>query len=254
MLLTIDIGNTNTSVGVYRGDELIANWRTETKKSSTSDELAILFRDFFELSNLNFKNIKGTAISNVVPSLNHAIESMSKKYFNLEPLFVNFTNAGIKINYPNPAEIGADRLANAVAAYEKSKSATIVVDFGTATTFDYIDQTGAYCGGSIAPGIAISNEALYRWTSKLPRVDIAKTKDTVGKTTTEAIQSGVFHGYTGLVMHLIGKMKKEVETNPKVLATGGLASLFVGELGIEVEKFLTLDGLKLIWARNTDTL
>lgn len=249
MLLVIDIGNTNTTIGVYDGESLKSNWRTETKKATTADELALLFRDFLSLSHLEFGQIDGIAISNVVPSVQHAFLSMGKRYFDVEPLYIDPSNIGIGIKYPNPAEIGADRLVNAVAAYEKYKKAAIIVDFGTATTFDYVDATGAYCGGVIAPGVAISNEALYQWTSKLPRVDIVAAKDVLGKSTIEAIQSGVYHGYRGLVQHLIDMMKKEVGGDPKIVATGGLASLIVKDLDIEVDRNLTLEGLRIVYSR-----
>lgn len=251
MLLAIDIGNTSTAIGVYRDSELVSHWRTETKKTSTADEFALLFRKFFEMDGYSFDQIEGIAMSNVVPSVQHAITSMSRRYFNVQPLSVNYENAGIKINYPNPSEIGSDRLANAVSAYERYKGPVITIDFGTATTFDYINEGGEYCGGVITPGIAIANEALYRWTSKLPRVDIVRVDDVLGKSTVSAIQSGVYHGYVGLVAHLVEMMKNEVENSPKVIATGGLASLIVGDLGIEVDKFLTLEGLRIIYNRNS---
>ena len=251
MLLAIDVGNTNTAIGIFDGDNLVANWRTETKKTATADELALLFRDLFELSGFDFGVIDKITISNVVPSVQHAFTSMGVRYFKVAPFVVGPDNIDIKINYPNPQEIGADRLVNALAAYEKHHSAVIIVDFGTATTFDYIDENGAYSGGAIAPGIAIANEALYRWTSKLPRVDIAKTASVVGKTTIEAIQAGVYHGYKGLVSHMIGQMKREVGTSPKVIATGGLASLIVEDMECEIDRFLTLNGLRLIKPKPT---
>lgn len=248
MLLAIDIGNTSTSIGIFQDSRLTNNWRTETKKKATADQLALLFREFFGMVDLEFGQVTGMAISNVVPSIQHAITSMSKRYFDIEPLCVDHKNVGIKIEYPNPSEIGSDRLVNAVAAHHKFKTSAIVVDFGTATTLDYINKEGAYCGGVITPGIAISNEALYRWTSKLPRVDIVRADKVLGKSTEAAIQSGVYHGYVGLVDHLIKKLESEVGGSPKVVATGGLASLIVKDLEIEVDKFLTLDGLRLIWS------
>lgn len=247
MLLTIDIGNTSTAIGVYKGQELLSHWRTETKKKSTADEYALTFQKFFEMGGYNFSEVSGIAVSNVVPSVQHAITSMSKRYFNIEPLCVDHQNAGIKIEYPNPSEIGSDRLVNAVAAFKKYGGGVIVIDFGTATTFDYVDSEGAYCGGMITPGIAISNEALYQWTSKLPRVDIIKTDSVIAKSTTQAIQSGVYHGYVGMVKHLIEKMRAEAGKINKVVATGGLASLVVSELDISVDKYLTLEGLRIIY-------
>lgn len=254
MLLAVDIGNTSTAIGIYRSSDLVGHWRTETKKESTADELALLFRKLFEMGGYSFDQIDGIVISNVVPSVQHAIASMSKRYFDIEPFFVTADNAGIEINYPNPSEIGADRLVNAVAAYEKLKGAVIVIDFGTATTFDYIDRNGAYCGGVIAPGIQIANEALYRWTSKLPRVDIKKTDRLISKSTVDAIQSGVYHGYVGLVRGILDGIKKEVGSSPQVIATGGLASLMVEDLGVEVDRFLTLEGLRSIYERLLNNL
>lgn len=250
MLLAIDIGNTSSSIGTYQDSRLTNNWWTETNKEATADQFALLFREFFNMAGCEFDQVDGVAISNVVPSIQHAITSMSKRYFDIKPLCVDYENVGIKIDYPNPSEIGSDRLVNAVAAYHKFKTSAIVVDFGTATTLDYIDKDGAYCGGLITPGIAIANEALYRWTSKLPRVDIVRVNKVLGKSTEVAIQSGVYHGYVGLVDHLIKKLKSEVGGSPNVVATGGLASLIVKDLDIEVDKFLTLNGLRLIWTIN----
>ena len=249
MLLAIDIGNTSTAIGVYGDGDLLSHWRAKTNKESTADQFALLFREFFDLGNYSFDQVKGVAISNVVPSLTHAIKSMAKRYFKVEPLLVNHENAGLKIDYPNPSEIGADRLVNAVAAYKKYKTAVVVIDFGTATTFDYIDDKGAYCGGAIVPGIMISNEALYRWTSKLPRVDIAKTDKVITKSTVDAIQSGVYHGYVGLVKYMIEKIALEVGSKPHVIAAGGLASLVVEELNIEIDRFLTLEGLRIVFEK-----
>jgi len=197
-----------------------------------------------------FDQIDGIAISNVVPSANHAYQSMAGRYFRLEPLIVDHTNAGINIQYPNPQEIGADRLVNAAQAYKEYQRACIVVDFGTATTLDYINEVGTYLGGVIAPGIMIANEALYRWTSKLPRVDVVKCERVLADSTVGAIQSGVYHGYKGLVKHLIDEMKKEVGGNPTVVATGGLASLVVEDMDIPIKRFLTLDGLRTIYTKN----
>lgn len=252
MLLVLDVGNTNITIGVYDGDVLAHQWRLGTRSDSTADELAVAIHSFFDLADLKFKKIKGVIISSVVPSMEHALISMVKRYIDFDPLIVSHVNAGIQIKYPNPSEIGADRLVNAVAAFEKFKTSCIIIDFGTATTFDYVDADGAYCGGAITPGIKIANEALYRWAAKLPRVDVFKTDNVVAKSTVEAMQAGVFHGYVGMVEHLIDKMKNETGKSSKVVATGGISSLIASEVrSVDViERFLTLDGLKLIWERN----
>jgi len=251
MLLAVDIGNTSTQIGVFEGEKLLTNWRAKTNKEATADQMALLMREFFQMAGFRFEEVKGVVISNVVPSQEHAITSMAKRYFKCEPLSVNYENIPIKIDYPNPKEIGADRLVNAYAAFKKFNTSTLVIDFGTATTFDYVDSSGAYAGGVIAPGIKISNEALYQWTSKLPRVDISKTENIIGKTTESAIKSGVYHGYVGLVKHTISKIKEEVNTPFRLLATGGLASLVTIDLDIEIDRFLTLNGLKLIYEQIT---
>jgi type III pantothenate kinase len=181
------------------------------------------------------------------------VEGMSEKYFHIKPLIVGpDIVTGISILYDNPAEVGADRIVNAVAAYERYKRSIIVVDFGTATTFDYVSPRGEYMGGAIAPGIGISSDALFLRTSKLPRVEIVKPKKVVGKNTIQSIQSGLFFGYVGLVDGIVNRMKKEVRSNPKVIATGGLAELISGESQTieEVNQFLTLEGLRIIHGRN----
>lgn len=252
MLLAIDVGNTNITTGVYDRDGLKHHFRMETRRDSTADELAVTLINFLNFHNVDFKKIKGVSISNVVPSLEHSLVSMTQRYFKLTPLCVNHENAGIPMNYPNPPEIGADRLVNAAAAFDKYRVSCLIVDFGTATTFDYVDSGGAYCGGAIAPGIQIANEALYRWAAKLPHVNISKTDRVVAKSTIEAVKAGVYHGYVGLVDYLVEKMIRETCSKPKVIATGGIASLVASESKtIEViERFLTLDGLRLIWERN----
>ncbi len=250
MLLTIDVGNTSTAIGIYEASKLLGHWRTETNKKSTADEMALTLRKLFEMGGYQFDQIDGIAISSVVPSANHAYQSMASRYFHLEPLIADYTNVGIEIQYPNPQEIGADRLVNAAEAFREYQRACIIVDFGTATTLDYVNEAGAYIGGTIAPGIMIANEALYRWTSKLPRVDVVKCDRVLANSTVGAIQSGVYHGYKGLVKHLIDEMRKEVGGKPTIVATGGLASLVVEDMDIPIKRFLTLDGLKTIFDRN----
>jgi len=255
MLLVIDVGNTNTSLGVYRGSELVAHWRLTTNRARTVDEYGVHARNLFELAGLDFQAINAIAIASVVPPLNFTLKTMAETYFNLSPLFVDSeTNTGLTILYEPAADVGADRIVDAVAAIEKYGAPCIIVDFGTATTFDVINEEAQYLGGVITPGIMISADALFERAAKLPRVDIKRPQRVVGTSTTTAMQSGLYHGYTALVDGVLRKIVEELGATgkkPRVIATGGLAPLIAtGSEYIEtVDDTLTLDGLRLIYER-----
>lgn len=253
MLLVIDVGNTNTSLGVYQGSELVAHWRLTTNRARTVDEYGVHARNLFELAGLDFQAIDAVAIASVVPPLNYTLKVMAETYFNLTPLFVDHsTVTDLTILYEPAADVGADRLVDAVAAIQKYGAPCIIVDFGTATTFDVINAKAQYVGGVITPGIMISSDALFDRTAKLPRVDIRRPREVVGKSTIDAMQSGLYHGYTSLVDGVLKKIIEELGGKPKVIATGGLAPLIAtGSEYIEVvDDTLTLDGLRLVHEKN----
>ena len=254
MLLVIDVGNTNTVLGMYREDRLVRNWRVTTDKSRTVDEYAMLIHELFRLSDIHFTDIRDVIISCVVPPMLNTLEGLCREYFKLKPYVVGpGIKTGMPIQYDNPREVGADRIVNAVAAYEKYRSSLIIVDFGTATTFDYISARGEYQGGAIAPGMAISAEALFERASKLPRVEFVRPPQIIAKNTVNSMQSGLFYGYVGLVDGIVSRMKQEArEPKPRVVATGGLAEQIApaSQTIDEVDSSLTLEGLRIIHARN----
>ncbi len=254
MLLTIDIGNSHSVAGIFTGDKLQHSWRWRTEAGATADELACLLANLFSLADINPKDISGVAMASVVPPLNQAMTTCCAGLFGLTPLVVSAaTDTGITVATDNPNEVGADRLVNSVAAYTRYHCDLIVVDFGTATTFDCVSAAGEYLGGAIAPGLGISLEALRARTAKLPRVDISRPPETaLGKSTETAIASGVIYGYAGLVQGLLQRLGQEMNSRPRVIATGGLAALIAAHVP-EIEAtdpLLTLDGLRIIHARN----
>jgi type III pantothenate kinase len=255
MLLCIDVGNTNIVVGIFHHDTMLHHWRIRTERDMTSDELTILINNLFIPAQLEISSISDIIISCVVPLLLSPLKDFCSLNFNQKPIIVSSEiKTGLPINYDNPKEVGADRIVNAVAAYQKYKTGLIVVDFGTATTFDYISSEGAYEGGAIAPGITISAEALFERTSKLPRIEIFnKPKTVIAKETISSINSGLVYGYAGLVDGIVNRIKKEMGSNFTVIATGGLAPLIKSEAKTidYIEEFLTLDGLQILFKLNS---
>ncbi len=254
MLVVIDVGNTHTVLGLYQDDQLLDNWRISTSTERTRDEYIILLQEFLRSLEADRREVSGMMISCVVPPILNELLGLASKYFHFRPLVVG---PGIKTGLPilldNPREVGADRIVNAVAAYQKHKQAMVIIDFGTATTFDCVSVKGEYIGGVIAPGMHISMEALCQRASKLPRVELRRPREVVGKNTVHCMQSGIVYGYLSLVEGLVLRIKDELKLDLLVVATGGLAKIVERETGIidDFDEFLTLKGLKYLYDLNS---
>lgn len=253
MLLALDVGNTNTVLGVFDGQDLLHEWRIATDKGRTADEYGVFISSLLERKTIAPERIKDLVVSCVVPSVLFPMEQMSEKYFHARPLVVGpGVKTGMPVLYDNPKEVGADRIVNAVAAYERCRGRCIVVDFGTATTFDCVSQKGEYVGGVITPGIGISLEALVSRTSKLPGVEVVRPERLIGKNTIQSIQSGIYYGYLGLVETMVARLKGELGSDARVMGTGGLGNLIARDAACidEMDEKLTLTGLRIIFERN----
>ena len=257
MLLAIDVGNTNIVLGVFDGAALVRSWRLQTARERTSDELGLLVHALFDHDKIDRSKIQGIVLGSVVPPLTTTMRAMVEKYFGTTALTIEpGLDTGMPILYDNPAEVGADRIVNGIAAFEQygrqAGRPLIVVDFGTATTFDAVTVKGEYLGGAICPGVQISADALFQRAARLPRIDVRKPANVIGRTTVGAMESGLFFGYVGMVEGLVRRMDKELGGNALCVATGGLAEVIAPETSLihHVDPDLTLKGLKIVWERN----
>jgi type III pantothenate kinase len=259
MLLAIDVGNTNIVLGVFDGARLAHSWRLHTQRERTLDELGLLVDGLFIYGGVRRSDVHGIVVGSVVPPVTGTMRGMIARYFGLDPLIVDPAgNSGMPILYENPAEVGADRIVNAIAAYEQYGHAAqlplIVCDFGTATTLDAVSAKGEYLGGAICPGVTISADALFQRAARLPRIDVRKPASVIGRTTVEAMESGLFYGYVGMVEGLVRRMRDALGGRAVCIATGGLASVIAPETDLiqHVDIDLTLNGLRLVWGRNRE--
>ena len=259
MLLAFDVGNTNIVLGVFEDGELIENWRMETDNKRSADEYGMVIKQLFDYSGLKAEDVEDVIISTVVPSILFTLQHLSMKYFNKKAIVIEpGIKTGLLIKYDNPKQVGADRIVNAVAAHAKYGGPLIIIDFGTATTFCAVTKNAEYLGGTIAPGLKISSEALFSMTAQLPKVELEEPGKVICKNTIQSMQSGLVYGHMGIVIYIVDRMKKELMEmsdcgeEPKVIATGGMASMMAEGVDCidEVDKMLTLEGLKLIYEKN----
>ena len=253
MLLALDVGNTNLTLGVFRGSELAGDWRLKTDAAQTVDGWGVLCRNVLALAELSAREIDGIAISSVVPSLDESLRGMGERYFSQTPLFIDATvDSGLDIRIDSPSEVGADRIVNSVAAFTRYGGPCVSVDFGTAVNFDVVSADGGYLGGVLCPGVSVSAEALFRRTARLPQIDLREPKGVIGRNTVDALQSGLFYGTVGLIEGILARLVEELGAETRVVATGGQAKELAPACSRidTVDEHLTLEGLRLVWERS----